>query len=68
MNITRENLSELDLLIKIEVVENDYAEKVATSLKEYQKKAPVPALSFEHPAPSSLPAPYSDKTRPQNSH
>lgn len=44
MNITRENLSELDLLIKIEVVENDYAEKVAKSLKEYQKKATVPGF------------------------
>lgn len=44
MNITRENLSELDLLIKIEVEENDYAEKVAKSLKEYQKKASVPGF------------------------
>ncbi len=44
MNITRENLSELDLLIKIEVVESDYAEKVLKSLKEYQKKASVPGF------------------------
>lgn len=44
MNITRENLGELDLLIKIEVAENDYAEKVTKQLKDYQKKATVPGF------------------------
>lgn len=44
MNISRENLGELDLAIKIEIAENDYAERVAKQLKEYQKKATVPGF------------------------
>lgn len=44
MNITRENLGELDLCIKIEVAENDYAEKVAKQLKEYRQKATLPGF------------------------
>ncbi len=44
MNITRENLGDLDLLIKVEIVENDYAEKVNKQLKDYQKKATVPGF------------------------
>ncbi len=44
MNITRENLGDLDLLIKVEIVENDYAEKVTKQLKDYQKKASVPGF------------------------
>lgn len=41
MNISRENLGDLDLCIKIEIAENDYAEKVTKQLKEYQRKATV---------------------------
>ena len=44
MKITRENLGELDLCIKIEVAESDYAEKVTKQLKEYQHKATVPGF------------------------
>lgn len=44
MNITRENLGELDLCIKIEVAESDYAEKVNKQLKEYRQKANVPGF------------------------
>ena len=44
MNITRENLGELDLSIKVDIAENDYAEKVAKQLKEYQHKATVPGF------------------------
>lgn len=44
MNITRENLGELDLLIKVEVEENDYAERVTKQLKSYQQKAVVPGF------------------------
>ena len=44
MNITRENLGELDLCIKIEVAESDYAEKVTKQLKEYQHKATIPGF------------------------
>ena len=44
MNISRENLGELDLRIRIDITENDYAEKVAKQLKEYQHKATVPGF------------------------
>lgn len=44
MNITRENLSELDLLVKVEIVENDYAEEVKKQLKSYKNKASVPGF------------------------
>ena len=44
MNITRENLGELDLSIKVDIAENDYAEKVNKQLKEYQHKATVPGF------------------------
>ena len=44
MNITRENLSELELCIKIDIEENDYIENVNKQLKDYQKKATVPGF------------------------
>ena len=44
MNITREKVGELDLCIKIEVAESDYAEKVSKQLKEYRQKATVPGF------------------------
>ncbi|MBP5190146.1 MAG: trigger factor [Bacteroidales bacterium] len=44
MNISRENSGELDLLIKIDIAENDYAEQVKKQLKDYQKKATVPGF------------------------
>ena len=44
MNISRENLGDLDLCIKIEIAENVYAEKVTKQLKEYQHKATVPGF------------------------
>lgn len=44
MTISRENLGELDLCIKIEVAENDYAEKVTKQLKDYQRKATIPGF------------------------
>lgn len=44
MNITRENQGELDLCIKIEVAESDYADKVNKQLKEYRQKATVPGF------------------------
>ena len=37
-------MGELELVIKIEIAENDYAERVAKQLKEYQKKATVPGF------------------------
>lgn len=44
MNITRENLGELELSIKIEIAENDYAERVVKTLKKYQRQATVPGF------------------------
>ena len=44
MNITKENISELELLLKVEISESDYKEKVGKQLKEYQKKAVVPGF------------------------
>lgn len=44
MNITKENLGELDLCIKVEIEEKDYAENVTKQLKKYQQKANVPGF------------------------
>ena len=44
MNITRENLSDLELCIKVDIEENDYQETVTKQLKDYQKKATVPGF------------------------
>lgn len=44
MNITRENLSDLDLCIRIDIEESDYAEKVTKQLKNYKNKASVPGF------------------------
>ena len=39
MNITRENLDDLNAILKIEISKSDYEEKVETVLKDYRKKA-----------------------------
>lgn len=44
MNITRENLSDLELCIKVDIEENDYIETVTKQLKEYQHRAQVPGF------------------------
>ena len=44
MNITRENLSDLELCVKVDIEENDYIEDVKKQLKDYQKKATVPGF------------------------
>lgn len=44
MNITRENLSDLDICIRIDIEESDYAEKVTKQLKNYKNKASVPGF------------------------
>ena len=41
MNITSEKLSSLDLRIKIEISEEDYRERVAKQLKDYQHRATI---------------------------
>lgn len=44
MNITREKTGDLDICIKMEIAENDYAERVAKQLKEYRQKATIPGF------------------------
>lgn len=44
MNITRENLTELEFQVKIEIVETDYAERVQKTLKKYRQQANVPGF------------------------
>lgn len=44
MNITRENLSDLELCIRVDIEENDYIENVNKQLKEYQHKATIPGF------------------------
>ncbi len=41
MNITRENVDELNALLKVDVLKADYEEKVETVLKDYRKKATI---------------------------
>lgn len=44
MNITKESTGELTALLKVEVTEDDYLEKVNKALKDYQRKANVPGF------------------------
>ncbi len=41
MNITRENIDELNAVVKVEISKPDYEEKVETVLKDYRKKANI---------------------------
>lgn len=44
MNITQENIDELNAVLKVKVVADDYLPKVETALKDYQKKANIPGF------------------------
>ncbi|MBN8696144.1 MAG: trigger factor [Bacteroidetes bacterium] len=44
MNITQENIDELNAILKVKVVAGDYLPKVEDALKTYQKKANVPGF------------------------
>ena len=44
MNITRENIDELNAVLTVEVVENDYVATVNDVLKNYRKKANMPGF------------------------
>lgn len=44
MNITRENVGDLELCIRVDIEEKDYIESVTKQLKDYQKKAQVPGF------------------------
>jgi trigger factor len=41
MNITRENIDELNAVLKVKIEKADYEEKVETVLKDYRKKANI---------------------------
>jgi trigger factor len=41
MNITRENIDDLNALLKVQIVKADYTDKVETVLKDYRKKANI---------------------------
>ncbi|MCX6312580.1 MAG: trigger factor [Bacteroidetes bacterium] len=44
MNITKENIDELNAVVKVNVGPADYTEKVEHALKNYQKKASMPGF------------------------
>lgn len=44
MNIIQENIDELNAVLKVKVVAEDYLPKVETALKDYQKKANIPGF------------------------
>jgi trigger factor len=41
MNITRENIDDLNAVLKVEIIKPDYEEKVETVLRDYRKKANI---------------------------
>ena len=41
MNITRENIDDLNAVLKVEISKPDYEEKVESVLKDYRKKANI---------------------------
>lgn len=44
MNITQENIDELNAVVKVKVGPEDYTDKVENALKSYQKKASMPGF------------------------
>ena len=48
MNITRENIDELNAVVKVDIAKEDYAEKVDKILKDYRKNANIPGFRKGH--------------------
>lgn len=48
MNITRENIDELNAVLKVDIAKNDYAPKVEKILKDYRKTANIPGFRKGH--------------------
>lgn len=48
MNITRENIDELNAVLKIDIAKEDYTEKVQKVLKDYRKSANIPGFRKGH--------------------
>lgn len=44
MNITKEQIDDLNAVVKVAVTKDDYQEKVATILKDYRKQANIPGF------------------------
>lgn len=44
MNITRENIDDVNAVLKVEIVKADYEKTVADQLKEYRQKASIPGF------------------------
>lgn len=44
MNITKEQIDELNAVVKVAVTKDDYQDKVETILKDYRKKANIPGF------------------------
>ncbi len=48
MNITRDQLDELNAVVKVEIAKDDYKEKVEKILKDYRKTANIPGFRKGH--------------------
>lgn len=48
MNITRENIDQLNAIVKVDIAKEDYSEKVEKILKDYRKNANIPGFRKGH--------------------
>ena len=48
MNITRENIDELNAVVKVNIAKEDYSDKVENILKNYRKTANIPGFRKGH--------------------
>src|SRR5680860_616319 len=48
MNITRENIDELNAVVKVNIAKEDYSDKVDNILKDHRKNANVPGFRKGH--------------------
>lgn len=48
MNITRENIDELNAVVKVDIEKEDYSDKVENILKDYRKNANIPGFRKGH--------------------
>ncbi|WP_299050014.1 trigger factor [uncultured Polaribacter sp.] len=48
MNITKENIDALNAVVKVDIVADDYQEKVTKVLTDYRKKADIPGFRKGH--------------------
>ncbi|WP_442267551.1 trigger factor [Tenacibaculum sp. ZS6-P6] len=48
MNITKENIDALNAVVKVDIVAEDYKDKVAEVLNDYRKKANIPGFRKGH--------------------